>query len=175
MSELKRKRDDDDDGADEANAPKSMAAGKTAVAGSQNPTASCASPCCSLQPSGGEEPQESTTIPATTPSPATPKTTEASSSTAPDTADGEASGRGPEVKSSGAGRSGPPTIVICGEEVRLKGTVGRRKRKHTLETLIILAYKGRLAMACKVNNMVRALEIYREMKSKGIKQDLSVS
>lgn len=70
---------------------------------------------------------------------------------------------------------GPEKILICGKEVALKQTGGRKKRKHPMDTLIILAYKGRLAMACKANNMMAALEIYREMKSKGIKQDLSVS
>lgn len=44
-----------------------------------------------------------------------------------------------------------------------------------MDALVVLAYKGQLAMACKANSMVSALEIHREMKSKGIKQDLSVS
>ena len=73
------------------------------------------------------------------------------------------------------GKDGPVKITICGEEVTLKGTAGRRKRKQPIETLILLAYKGRLAMACKNNNMVAALDLYREMKSKEIKQDPSVS
>lgn len=67
------------------------------------------------------------------------------------------------------------TIMICGEEVILKGKVGGRRRKQPIETLKVLAYKGRLAMACKANNMMAALEVYREMQSKGIKQDPSVS
>lgn len=57
----------------------------------------------------------------------------------------------------------------------MKHTGGRKKRKHPLETLIVFAYKGQLAMACKANNMVNALEIYREMKTKGIQRDLEVS
>lgn len=67
------------------------------------------------------------------------------------------------------------TIMICGEEVVLKGKAGGRRRKQPIETLKVLAYKGRLAMACKENNMMTALEVYREMQSKGIKQDPSVS
>ncbi|CAM9258489.1 unnamed protein product [Hapterophycus canaliculatus] len=66
-----------------------------------------------------------------------------------------------------------PTIVICGKEITLRQTGGRRKGKHPMDALVILAYKGQLAMACKANSMVSALEIHREMKSKGIKQDLS--
>lgn len=81
----------------------------------------------------------------------------------------------PSSAASSSTKGDPATIVICGKEVLLKGTGGRKKRKHPIETLIILAYKGRLAMACKANDMVAALDIYREMKSKGIKQDLSVS
>ena len=70
----------------------------------------------------------------------------------------------------------PPAakIMICGKEITVKHTGGRKKRKHPIETLTIQAYKGQLALACKANNMVSALEIYREMKTKGVQQDLSV-
>lgn len=65
-------------------------------------------------------------------------------------------------------------ILICGKEITLKESGGRRKRKPSLETLVFLAYHGQLVTACKANNMLSALEIYQEMKSKGIKQDLAV-
>lgn len=64
--------------------------------------------------------------------------------------------------------------MVCGKEVMVKHTGGRKRRKHPIETLTILAYKGQLALACKANNMVSALEIYREMKTKGVQQDLPV-
>ena len=67
------------------------------------------------------------------------------------------------------------TILICGKETVLKSTGGRKRRKHPMETLVILAYKARLALECKANDMVAALEIYDEMREKGIKRDLSVS
>lgn len=84
---------------------------------------------------------------------------------------------GVALVSAGAGAVAEPlsTILICGEELPLKDTGGRKKRKHPLETLVLLAYKGRLAELCKANDMVSALEVYREMKSKSIKQDLAVS
>lgn len=66
------------------------------------------------------------------------------------------------------------TILICGEEVVLKGTGGRKKRKCSRDTLILTAYKGRLARMCRADNMSSALEIYKEMQAKGIKQDLEV-
>lgn len=70
---------------------------------------------------------------------------------------------------------GPSTITICGKEVVLKGTAGRKKRKYDRDALILMAYKGHLARMCKADNMVSALEIYREMKSKKIVPDLEVS
>lgn len=69
----------------------------------------------------------------------------------------------------------PFTTMICGEEISLTDTAGRRKKKRSREMLVFLAYQAQLAITCQDNNMMAALEIYREMKSKGIRQDVSVS
>lgn len=69
----------------------------------------------------------------------------------------------------------PQTINICGEEVLLKRGGGRKKRKLNRDTLIFMTYKARLAEMCRADNMLAALDIYKEMKSKRIFQDLEVS
>lgn len=77
-----------------------------------------------------------------------------------------------------AGASEEKAITICGKRVVLKGGGGgggrKRKRKQPLEAMVLMAYKARLAQTCKANDMISALEMYREMKTKGIKQDLGV-
>lgn len=166
MTELKRKREDVDDGK-----PDDKGAGTTDVALGQavHPSSSSSSsstssqsppplPTAQMQPcssevegedrSHGDSPAASTGV----------------ASVAADKTDKPAA-------SAAADRQ---TILICGKEVALQSTMGRKRRKHTLETLVILAYKSRLAIACKANDMMAALEIHREMKNKGVKQDLSV-
>lgn len=158
MTELKRKREDVDDGK-----PEDGVAGTTDVAPSSSSPSSQSTPpvapapaplVCSSEEEGevsshGDSPAASTS----------------GTSGAADKADK------PAAKNAAADRQ---TILICGKEVVLKNTGGRKRRKHPMETLVILAYKSRLAISCKANDMVAALEIHREMKSKGVKQDISV-
>lgn len=159
MSDLKRKRNVDDEGnhvpADDGTVDAEASPQKQQQKLEESPTSSQTA-CSSTPQAPSEETQRchGTAVEATT-----SKSTDAPSSSA----------------ASSSTKGDPATIVICGKEVMLKATGGRKKRKHPMETLIILAYKGRLALACKANDMVAALDIHREMKSKGIKQDLSVS
>eukprot|EP00903_Cladosiphon_okamuranus_P008688 g8324.t1 len=147
----------------------------------------CAAPAAPSSPppepasSSGAAPATATAEPDTSGErPAAPDTTPTVSRVSDTTAEsGEAAAaapssapRAPQQKK----RHEPPPeakIMICGKEIIVKHTGGRKKRRHPIETLIVLAYKAQLALACKANNMVSALEIYREMKTKGIHQDLS--
>lgn len=174
MSELKRKREDVDEGKpddDEAAA----GTGTTDVAPAQvvlHPSSSSTSSPSSSSPQS--------TPPAPAPTPPAPCSTleegeiETHVSGAADTpsVDAVKVDKRAAKKVAVAERQ---TILICGKEVVLKSTGGRKRRKHPMETLVILAYKARLALECKANDMVAALEIYDEMKQKGVKRDLSVS
>lgn len=175
MSELKRKREEDDPEEEEPDVkdatpvalPRAAQVSPTAVEVQPATAKAAAAPRESTASEGSKSeaagPAEDTAAPGGTGPPAT--------SAEKDTAG---------VTSSGArrGKSKPPTtagkITICGKEITLQHTGGRKKRKHPMETLILLAYKDELTIKCKANNMVSALEIHQEMKSKGIKQDLSV-
>lgn len=178
MAELKRKREED---APEAEEPGTVDA--TCAAPTSSPVAAPLSP-----------PAESG-APATAAAAAAEPNAAVERAAAPDATlnvsevSGAAAEGGEAVKAAAAAPSPSPRapkqkkrhepppaakIMICGKEITVKHTGGRKKRKHPIETLIILAYKGQLALACKANNMVSALEIYREMKTKGVTQDLSV-
>lgn len=151
MTDLKRKREDVDDGKPDED---EVAAGTTTdVAPAQVvlPPSSSSSSTSSCSPSA-----QSTPAP---PPPAAP----------PEQCTSEEEG---EIRP--APKSAPQTILICGKEAVLKTTGGRKRRKHPMETLVTMAYRARLAVTCKANDMVAALEIYREMKTKGVKQDLAV-
>lgn len=162
MSALKRKREDDDErGVASLDTAARPVADAAMEASDESPVAQAPLP----NGSGEQAP-----LPASAGGDSTGGGQEASAVTASTAA----AAAGPE-SSSASGASGPVNIVICGEEVVLKGTAGRRKRKQPVDALIALAYKGRLARASKSNDMVSALEVYREMKAKGVKQDLSVS
>lgn len=168
MTELKRKREDVDDGK-----PDDEVAGTTDVALGQAVHSSSSS--SSSSPSSQSTPPLST---AQVPQCLSEVEGEAKSlDDSPAASTGVASVAAdktdkPVASSAAADRQ---TILICGKEVVLQSTGGRKRRKHPMETLVILAYKSRLAIACKANDMMAALEIHREMKSKGVKQDLSVS
>ena len=157
MTELKRKREDVDDGKSE-----DEVAGTNDIAPTQSTSSSPSSqstpptpPQCSSEEEGEVRSHGDGSAPSTR-----------VVSVAADKADK------PAAKSAATDRQ---TILICGKEVVLKSTGGRKRRKHPIETLVILAYKSRLAITCQANDMVGALEIHREMKNKGVKQDLSVS
>ncbi|CAM9907272.1 unnamed protein product, partial [Choristocarpus tenellus] len=63
-------------------------------------------------------------------------------------------------------------FTVCGTSVTLKGMSKRKRRKHSPESLTAIAYKQQLTLLCKANDMVPALEVFDEMKAKGIKRDL---
>lgn len=154
MSELKRKREDGDEGEAGVAGACSLTSSLSSVSQANDSSQSATTGACSSGDGAGADSGECKT----------------------ETGDAGASASALSASARPAGHEdGSATIIIRGEEVVLKGTAGRKKRKHSVQTLIVLAYKGSLALACKANDMVAALDIYREMKSKGIKQDLSVS
>ncbi|CAM9736570.1 unnamed protein product [Ectocarpus sp. 12 AP-2014] len=174
MSELKRKREEDDpekepDVTDTipAASPRAAPVPPTAVAAVQ-PAAAAAAPQRESTASEGSKSDEA--------GPAA-DTAVAPGGTGPPAISAEKDAAGATSSGTRRGKSKPPTtagkITICGKEITLQHTGGRKKRKHAMETLILLAYKDELTLKCKENNMVSALEIHKEMKSKGIKQDLS--
>lgn len=127
------------------------------------------------EPAGGDAlPSSSPSIPAET-TPALITAPSASSSSATPAAVSDAP-KAPAGAGAGAGArsSGTParTVMVCGKGVALQG--GGKRRKLSVEAMVLTAYKKELALTCKVNDMVSALEMYREMKAKGIKQDLGV-
>ncbi|CAB1119970.1 unnamed protein product [Ectocarpus sp. CCAP 1310/34] len=174
MSELKRKREEDDPeeepGVTDAvpvASPRVAPVPPTAVAAVQPAAAAAAAPRESTASEGGKSDEAG---------PAT-DTAVAPDGTGPPAISAEKAAAGATSEGTRRGKSKPPTtagkITICGKEITLQHTGGRKKRKHPMETLILLAYKEELTLKCKANNMISALEIHQEMKSKGIKQDLS--
>lgn len=176
MSELKRKREEDSCEAEELG--KTDATYAAPAMPSSPPPEPAAPATAAAEPDTGERAAAPDTTPNVSGGPGT--TAQGGESGAKTEAEAAAaaaapssSPRAPKQKK----RHEPPPaakIMICGKEITVKHTGGRKKRKHPIETLIVLAYKGQLALACKANNMVSALEIYREMKTKCIQQDLSV-
>ncbi|CBJ26017.1 conserved unknown protein [Ectocarpus siliculosus] len=173
MSELKRKREEHDPeeepdvtDAIPAASPRAAPVPPTAVA-VQPATAAAAAPRESTASEGSKSEAAGPTA----------DTAVAPGGTDPPAISAEKDAAGATSSGTRRGKSKPPTtagkITICGKEITLQHTGGRKKRKHPMETLILLAYKDELTLKCKANNMVSALEIHQEMKSKGIKQDLS--
>lgn len=85
------------------------------------------------------------------------------------------------AKASGASKETTRTVLICGKEVPLCGGgkrkgkgKGKKRRGGPVEGMVLTAYKKELALACKANDMMSALDMYREMEVKGIKHDLEV-
>lgn len=197
MSELKRKREDNDPEGEEPCAQDAtrVAEPNDSPAAPPSPVAPTASVAAAAMPPSTTDintpiERAAAAALADTAPPASSSSSSGVSATAATTADGDAvvEAAAASTTSAASSSSSPPSarnnerapkptkkILICGKEVTLKDTGGRKKRKQPMEALVILAYKGQLAMACKVNSMLSALEIYQEMKSKGIKQDLSVS
>eukprot|EP00752_Nemacystus_decipiens_P005171 g4693.t1 len=170
MSELKRKREEDsceEEGPSTADATRRAPTGRSSPPPEPAPLAPA--PTTAAEPT---REGELAAAPETTPNATEDSGAPAEAREAPAAAAPSSSPRAPKQKK----RHEPPPpakIMICGKEVTVKHTGGRKKRKPPIETLTILAYKGQLALACRANNMVSALEIYREMKAKDIQRDLS--
>ncbi|CAM9590388.1 unnamed protein product [Ectocarpus fasciculatus] len=171
MSELKRKREEDDpeveepDVTDATPAASLMAAPVSPTAVAVQPATATAAPPESTASEGSKAAGPAADA-AVAPGGAGPSAIPAAEDAAGATASGTRRGKSKPPITAGK-------ITICGKEITLQHTGGRKKRKHPLETLILLAYKDELTLKCKANNMVSALEIHQEMKSKGVKQDLS--